>query len=145
MQKKKRMNLLLAENSDADAYLTRLALREALSDCRITTVTDGEKALACIRREGAYAEADRPGLIILELRLPCTSGIDVLTVLKESSLFHEIPIIVFPASLWDRDKEAAYACGAYYYVNKPWDVDHYLMIGYAIAELWQRWTLRHAH
>ena len=49
MQKKKRMDLLLVEDNEADAYLTRMALREALSDCRITTVTDGEKALACIR------------------------------------------------------------------------------------------------
>lgn len=133
------MEILLVEDNVADAYLTKTALQNALPESRVSTVHDGEKALDFMHREGAYTDVVRPDLIILDLNLPRIDGFGVLTYLKASPVLRTIPVVVLSTSTWEGDIDSAYALGAYYYLGKPFDFDQYLALGYAIAELWQRW------
>ena len=70
--------VLLVEDNEADVRLTREALREARENVRLSSVADGDLALAYLRREGGYADVPRPDLVLLDLNLPRKNGLEVL-------------------------------------------------------------------
>jgi len=76
------VDVLLVEDNPGDVRLTKEALREAKFRNRLNVVTDGEEAMAYLRREGKYAEASRPDLILLDLNLPRKDGREVLSEIK---------------------------------------------------------------
>ena len=68
------MEILLIEDSQGDAELTRLALQEGTVPVRLVVVEDGVEGLRYLRREGEFKDATRPSLILLDLNLPRLSG-----------------------------------------------------------------------
>ena len=74
--------VLLVEDNEADVRLTREALREAGDGVRLSTVGDGEQALAFLRREEGFTEAPRPDLVLLDLNLPRKNGTEVLEEMR---------------------------------------------------------------
>ncbi len=76
------IDILLAEDNPGDARLTYEALREAQLSHRLQLVTDGETALAYLRREGRYAQAVRPDLVLLDLHLPRKNGWEVVAEMR---------------------------------------------------------------
>lgn len=111
--------LLLVEDSDPDAEaLLRVARKLPLS-VPVVWVRDGESALDYLFQRGAYAEAPRPVLVLLDLNLPGIGGQEVLAQLKADPALRSMPVIIFSNSIEARDVSMAYAGGANSYLFKP--------------------------
>jgi CheY-like chemotaxis protein len=89
-------------------------------------VSDGSEALAYLRREGEYADAPRPDLILLDLNLPRRDGREVLAEVKADADLCTIPVIVLTTSQADEDVLKSYQLHANAYVTKPVDFDGFI-------------------
>lgn len=121
--------LLLVEDDQAAAYLTRRALEENGISGSIVTVHDGEEALHFLQAHGAYSmrKRDNPTLILLDLKLPKISGLDLLKTLRAIPDLALIPVVVFSASGMESDREQAHAIGISKYIVKPIDFSELLI------------------
>jgi CheY-like chemotaxis protein len=128
--------VLLVEDNEADVRLTREALREAGEGVRLSTVGDGEQALAFLRQEEGFAEAPRPDLVLLDLNLPRKNGIEVLAEMRADERLACIPVIVLTSSAAQQDVEACYSRGANAFVVKPHDLDAFMDLIGAIRRFW---------
>jgi CheY-like chemotaxis protein len=85
----------------------------------VVRVRDGEAALDYLYHRGAHAEAERPALVLMDLRMPGIGGHELLLRLKSDAGLRTIPIIVFSSSALPQEVRAAYAEGANSYLRKP--------------------------
>ncbi|HET8948918.1 MAG TPA: response regulator [Solirubrobacteraceae bacterium] len=128
--------VLLVEDNEADVRLTREALREAVEDVRLSAVGDGEQAMRYLRREGGFADAPRPDLVLLDLNLPRKNGLEVLDEMQADRSLASIPVIVLTSSAARQDVEACYAHGANAFVVKPLELDAFMDLIGAIRGFW---------
>ena len=129
-------SILLVEDNAGDVRLTREALREAEVAVELIAVSDGEQALAFLRREGAHAGAARPDLILLDLNLPKKNGLEVLEEIKGDPELRRTPVIMLTTSSSARDIAACYDRGVNCYVVKPLDLDDFTGLVQAINRFW---------
>jgi CheY-like chemotaxis protein len=125
--KVKAIDILLAEDNPADADLTREAFKEARIINRLHHVTDGEEALAFMRREGKYADAPRPDFVILDLNMPRKDGHEVLEAMNEDENLSSIPVMVLTSSREDEDIINAFYHHAKCYSSKPVDMNMFFV------------------
>jgi len=130
------MNVLLVEDNSADVDLTLIALRDAVVDSRISVVTDGEEALAFLKRTGHYADAPSPDLVLLDLNLPKADGFEVLQEMKADPHLRTVPVIVMSGSDRAEEQARAYRLQAAAYLVKPPDKDKYFAAVRSVKELW---------
>jgi CheY-like chemotaxis protein len=128
--------VLLVEDNEADVRLTREALRDAGDDIRLSSVTDGELALAYLRRENGYAEAPRPDLVLLDLNLPRKNGLEVLEEMRADPDLACVPVIMLTTSSAEHDIVACYSRGANCFVVKPLELDEFMDLIGAIRTFW---------
>ena len=128
--------VLLVEDNEADVRLTREALREAGENVRLSAVGDGEQALAYLRRQGGFAEAPRPDLVLLDLNLPRKNGLEVLAEMRADEALAHIPVIVLTSSAARSDVQEAYARGANAFVVKPLELDAFMDLINGIRSFW---------
>ena len=128
--------LLAVEDSEADARLIRESLKDGAIDCRLCVVEDGEKAMAFLRREGRYADAPRPNVIILDLNLPRKDGREVLAEVKADSDLRRIPVTILSSSADQQDIRKAYDAGANCYVVKPIGLDEFVSTTQSLVRFW---------
>jgi len=119
------IHVLLVEDDPGDVLMTREAFEEYLNN-RLDVVSDGADALAYLRREGEYADAPRPDLILLDLNLPRRDGREVLAEIKADDSLRHIPVIVLTTSRADEDVLRSYQLHANAYVTKPVDFDGFI-------------------
>jgi len=119
------INVLLVEDDPGDVLMTREAFEEYLNN-RLDVVNDGAEAIAYLRREGEYADAPRPDLILLDLNLPRRDGREVLAEVKADESLRHIPVIVLTTSQADEDVLRSYQLHANAYVTKPVDFDGFI-------------------
>ena len=119
------INVLLVEDDPGDVLMTREAFEEYLHN-RLDVVSDGSEALAYLRREGEYADAPRPDLILLDLNLPRRDGREVLAEVKADVNLRTIPVIVLTTSQADEDVLKSYQLHANAYVTKPVDFEGFI-------------------
>jgi CheY-like chemotaxis protein len=119
------INVLLVEDDPGDVLMTREAFEEYL-DNHLDVVSDGAEALSYLRREGEYADAPRPDLILLDLNLPRRDGREVLAEIKADEGLQHIPVIVLTTSRADEDVLRSYQLHANAYVTKPVDFDGFI-------------------
>ena len=112
-------NILLIEDDPNDVELTRRALQRAKLQNRLWIVTDGEQALAFLRREGQHRGVPRPDLLLLDLRLPLLDGRDVLLRIREEPRWRRLSVIVLTAS--DAEQEQLATLAADGFLTKPVD------------------------
>ena len=112
-------NILLVEDDPNDVELTRRALQRAKLQNRLWIVTDGEQALAFLRREGQHRGVPRPDLLLLDLRLPLLDGRDVLLRIREEPRWRRLSVIVLTAS--DAEHEQIATLAADGFLTKPVD------------------------
>ena len=117
------IEILLVEDSPADVDLTREALEDAKVHNNLHVASDGVEALAFLRREGRYADAPHPDLILLDLNLPKKDGREVLAEIKADPLLRRIPVVVLTTSEAEQDILRSYDLHANCYVTKPVDLD----------------------
>ena len=130
------VDILIVEDNEADVFLTYAALRDAKITNAITVVTDGEKALAYLRREGGYANAARPDIIFLDLNLPGMNGHEVLAAIKADPNLRAIPVVVVSGSNAEGDIAQAYDEQVTAYIVKPASHEEYVAAIRAVKELW---------
>ena len=130
------VEILLVEDEPADARLTREALRDARVINEIHVVPDGTEAMQYLRREGPYASAKRPDLVILDLNLPGKDGREVLEEIKADQDLRQIPVVVLSTSSAESDIAKAYEYQASCYIVKPVDADKYFHAIRTLKELW---------
>ena len=130
------VEILLVEDNPADVHLTVEALRDARVHNNLHVASDGEEALAFLRRRNGYGEAPRPDLVLLDLNLPRKSGREVLVEIKADPDLRRIPVIILSTSASDDDVASAYDLAANCYVTKPVDLDEFLHVVRAIDSFW---------
>lgn len=130
------IEILLVEDSPSDARLTQEAFKDAKLRNNLTIVTDGAEALAYLKREGRYAGALRPDLVLLDLNLPKVDGRDVLRQIKADPDLRSIPVVVLTTSEAESDVVAAYEYHANCFVRKPVDLDRFLKVIASIEDFW---------
>jgi len=114
--------LLLVEDSNTDAEMTQRALRKTNLGVVVRWVRDGAAALDYVFCRGDFAGRDRaqqPKLVLLDLKMPKVSGIDVLRAMKSDEQARSIPVVVMTSSAEDRDITECYALGVNSYIVKP--------------------------
>lgn len=111
--------ILLVEDNQADVRLTQEAIAGTGMGISMDVVTDGDEALAYLRRAGPFADAPRPVLILLDLNLPRLDGKQVLAEIKSDPDLRTIPVIVLTTSAAAPDVESAYHGHANCYIVKP--------------------------
>ena len=117
------MELLLVEDNEDDILLEQEALAEAKLVNLMFVVRDGEEAMAFLRREGQYQNAQTPGLILLDINMPKKNGFEVLHELKADPALMHIPVVMLTTSDSEADIVKSYAKGACSYITKPMDFD----------------------
>ena len=111
--------LLHVEDEDGSAFLFRHAVREAGFSVMVFRVSNGEEALAFLRKSGPYTHAERPKLMVLDLNLPKIDGLSLLTRVRSDESLRSIPVVVISTSSRAADKEKAFSLGAHHYIVKP--------------------------
>ena len=128
------IEILLVEDDPGDVLITREAIDGSKFANNLNIVSNGEQALAYLRREAPYEAATRPGLILLDLNLPRLDGREVLAVVKADNDLRRIPVVVLTTSSADEDIVRSYDLHANAYVTKPVDFDRFIEVVRQIDE-----------
>lgn len=130
------IEVLLVEDSPADVRLTKEALKEEKLHINLHVVNDGVEAMAFLRREGKYANAIRPDLILLDLNLPKKDGREVLKEVKSDEKLKVIPVVVLTISKAEEDVAKSYNLHANCYITKPIDLNQFSKVVKTIQDFW---------
>ena len=130
------IRVLLVEDSPGDIRLTQEALKDAKMHIHLDVTRDGEEAMAFLMREGKYANAPRPDLILLDLNLPKKDGREVLKEIKEDPTLKIIPVVILTTSASEADILRSYSLHANCYITKPVSLDGFLTVVKSIDSFW---------
>lgn len=130
------IEILLVEDNLGDADLAREALEGSKFHNNLHVVDNGEKAMAFLRREGTYAAAPRPGLILLDLNLPRKDGRQVLAEIKADEDLRRIPVVILTTSRAEEDVIKSYDLHANCFITKPLDLNQFLHVVRSIEDFW---------
>jgi CheY-like chemotaxis protein len=122
------VNVLLVEDDAGDVLMTREAFEHYKIRNTLHVVTDGEQAIQFLRQEGDFAEAPRPGLIMLDLNLPRRDGMEVLAEIKADPELRLIPVVILTTSQAEEDIVRSYELHANAYVTKPVDFERFIEV-----------------
>ena len=122
----KPVDVLLVEDDEGDVLMTREAFEFYKIRNPLHVVSDGEQALQFLRRTGPFADAPRPGLILLDVNLPRVSGLEVLAELKKDPELLLIPVVMLTTSQAEEDILRSYQLHANAYVSKPVDFESFI-------------------
>jgi len=134
--KGKPIEILIVEDNPGDVRLTKEALAEGKVLNKLTVVQDGVEALALLRRQGKFAEAARPDLILLDLNLPKKDGREVVAEVKKDPDLRSIPVVILTSSQAEQDIVKTYNLGANCYITKPVNLDQFLSVVKSIEKFW---------
>ena len=132
----KPVEILLVEDNPGDVKLTIEALRDGKVHNHLSVAQDGVEALAFLHREGKYATAPSPDLILLDLNLPKVDGREVLAEVKADDSLKHIPVVILTTSQADQDILRSYDLHANCYVTKPVDLDQFIAVVQSIETFW---------
>jgi len=104
------IDVLMVEDDEGDVFMTREAFEYYKIRNKLHVVSDGEQALQFLRRTGPYADAPRPGLILLDVNLPRRSGLEVLAELKQDPDLLVIPVVMLTTSRAEGTSSAVTRC-----------------------------------
>ncbi len=130
------IEILLVEDSPGDRRLTLEALKESKLMTSMNMVSDGVEAMAFLRQQGAYKDAPRPDLILLDLNMPKKDGREVLSEIKADPDLKRIPVVVLTTSQAEEDIVRAYDLHVNCYVTKPVDLEQFAGVVRAIEGFW---------
>jgi CheY-like chemotaxis protein len=132
----KSVDILLVEDNPGDARLTREALAHSAIPSTLYDVRDGEQAMAFLRREGPYASAPTPRLVLLDLNLPRRDGREVLEDMKRDPDLQHIPVVVLTSSEAEEDILRSYRLHANCFITKPVDLEDLSRVLEGIGQFW---------
>ncbi|MEO8397736.1 MAG: response regulator [Chloroflexota bacterium] len=130
------IEILLVEDNPGDVRLTIEALKGSKVSNRMNVAVDGKEALAYLRREGPYADAIRPDVILLDLNLPKKNGHEVLAEIKADPDLRRIPVVILTTSKAEEDILRSYDSYANCFITKPVDLDQFMVVVQSIEDFW---------
>ena len=130
------VEILLVEDNPGDVRLTEEALKEGKVLNNIHLANDGVEAVSFLQKEGKYADAVRPDLILLDLNLPKKDGREVLMEIKKDEALRRIPIVVLTTSKAEEDIIRTYDYHGNCYITKPVDFDQFIKVVKSIEDFW---------
>ena len=136
--KGKPVNILLIEDNPDHVELTLTALRNNNVLNEVHVVASGEEAMDLLYRRGKYADAARPGLILVDIKLPGMDGIELVGRIKADPKLKPIPVVILTTSTAEEEIEKSYNNGANSYIVKPVD---FAQFGKVIKELKLYWMI----
>ncbi len=138
MIKKELRTVLLVEDSMADAEMAMDALAEANLANPVVHVEDGVECLDYLYSRGAWAsrEPGDPAVLLLDIKMPRMSGLDVLTKMREDEHLRRIPVVILSSSREETDLARSWDLGANAYVIKPVDVDQFFEAVRTLGRFW---------
>ena len=136
IEKSRPIEILLVEDNPGDVMLTIRAFNKGKLANNIQVAEDGEIAVEMLRKEGVYAEAVTPDIILLDLNLPKLNGQEVLEEIRKDSLLKRIPVVVLTSSKSDMDVVKSYDLCVGGYIIKPVDMKQFTHIVEAIENFW---------
>jgi CheY-like chemotaxis protein len=128
------IEVLLVEDDPGDVVLIQEAFADNKVGNRLSVVGDGVEAMAFLRRQGDYADAPRPDLVLLDLNLPRKNGREVLAEIKNDPELSIIPVIVLTTSEAEEDIVRSYSLHANAYITKPVDFERFAGVVHQIDE-----------
>jgi CheY-like chemotaxis protein len=132
--------ILVADDSETDAYILKRAFLTAGIDAQLHFVRDGQEAVDYLAGEGEYEDRHAhplPRMLLLDLKMPKMDGFDVLRWLQKQPKLKRLPVAVLTSSDIDKDVDRAYDLGANSYVVKPGSMRGYTEI---VEPLHRYWT-----
>jgi len=130
------IEILLVEDNPGDTRLIKEALKDSKIYNTLNTVEDGRAALRYLKREGDYAHAAKPDLILLDLDLPHISGREVLEQVKADTELRHIPVVILTVSPSEQDVLNSYDMHVNAYIKKPLDLDQFVKVIGTIEDFW---------
>lgn len=127
--------ILLIEDNTADVDLLKYALDKGNFRYELSTLKDGAEALAFIRKKGKYAHAAQPSLIVMDLHLPKSDGMDVLEGIRASRELADVPVAVLSSSSAPEEQSRVVALKRTCFIAKPFDLDGFMKVGARIKRL----------
>ena len=130
--------VLLVEDNDNDAELTLAMLKKCVPGIGVDLVRDGEEALDYLNRRGDYATrpAEDPVVVLLDLKMPRVTGVEVLSEVKSNERLKSIPVVMLTSSREAQDLHECYRLGANGYVVKPVDAKDFIQAITNIGAFW---------
>jgi two-component system, chemotaxis family, response regulator Rcp1 len=130
------MEILLIEDNLSDARLAIESLRDGQIKHRLTLICDGEEACEFLTRDGRFARAPRPDLILLDLELPKKGGRELLDEIKHDEALRSIPVVVLTASRIHEEILRAEHLQVETYITKPLALDKFLEVVRQLRRFW---------
>jgi len=128
------IEVLLVEDDPGDVLMTQEAFADYKIANRLSVVTNGEDAIAYLRKQGRYADVPTPDLVLLDLNLPRRDGREVLRDIKGDPQLRRVPVVVLTTSEAEEDILASYDLHANAYVRKPVDFEQFVAAVRAIDD-----------
>lgn len=130
------IEILLVEDNEDDVILTAQAFKKGKVGNHLNVAPDGVEALAFLRREGKYASAPRPDIILLDLNLPRMNGHELLKIIKTDPLFARIPVIILTTSKSEEDMLKTYEHHSNCFISKPVTMEDFEKVIRTVEEFW---------
>jgi CheY-like chemotaxis protein len=130
------IDILLVEDNAGDVRLTQEVLKSSKVQNNLIVANNGQEALNCLRKQGKFASAPRPDLILLDLNLPVMDGRQVLERIKDDQDFKRIPVVILTTSKAEEDILRTYNLHANCYVTKPVDLDQFVNVVKSLEDFW---------
>lgn len=128
--------ILMADDDADDRILTKEALEESRVLNELRFVEDGEELMDYLKKRGKYADAPRPGLILLDLNMPRKDGREALKEIKADPELRRIPVVVMTTSKAEEDIFRSYDLGASSFITKPVTFDRLVELMKALGRYW---------
>ena len=130
------MQILLVEDQPAAVRLVQEVLKEYNGNHNLYVAKDGVEAMAFLHREGDFALAPRPDLILLDLSLPKKDGREVLAEIKADDKLKRIPVVILTVSESEEDILETYNLQANCYIIKPIHLERFIQVIKSIENFW---------
>ncbi len=137
------ITILLVEDDPAHAEIVRRNFETSRIANRLIHVSDGQAALDYLYGREAFSDplsAPRPGLVLLDLRLPKVDGLEVLKTIKDDAALNQIPVVVLTTSAAESDVARAYDSHANSYLVKPVDFTQFVELMEVLGYYWLVWN-----
>jgi CheY-like chemotaxis protein len=135
--------ILLVEDDESHAEIVRRNFKDYRLANTLMHVTDGQAALDYLRHENEFSDpatSPRPGIILLDLRLPKVDGLEVLNCIKTDPQLLQIPVVILTTSKAETDMVTAYASHANSYLVKPVDFTQFTDLMTTFGFYWVAWN-----
>jgi chemotaxis family two-component system response regulator Rcp1 len=128
--------VLLAEDNDNDVELTRMAFQKSRLLVNMHHAKDGEECMAFLRKEGKYADAPTPDIILLDLNMPRMDGREVLTEISEDANLRHLPVVILTTSAEESEILKMYQLRCSSYIIKPVNLVQFMGVIQSLTDYW---------